>query len=283
MATPLGRRETREILERHGLAPRTGLGQHFLVDPNTIDKVVAAAGVSPGDQVLEVGPGLGTLTIALQAAGARVVAVEQDRALRPALEEVLLGRDRVEVEWGDAMQVDLRGLIRGRPAKLVSNLPYQIAVPLLMRVLEEIPEIGSFTVMVQKEIGERLVARPGTEHYGGVSAKMAYLAEVSIAFKVSRRVFLPEPAVESVVVQINRRAKPPVPGMKDRIFGIIDAGFAVRRKTIRAALRNAGLDPGRIQQALDTAGIAGETRAERLGLPEFAALAAVIRIPRQLR
>jgi 16S rRNA (adenine1518-N6/adenine1519-N6)-dimethyltransferase len=194
---------------------------------------------------------------------------------------VLLGRDRIQVEWGDAMQVDLRSLIRGRAAKLVSNLPYQIAVPLLMHVLEDITEITACTVMVQREVGERLVAEPGTESYGGVSAKIAYLAEASIVSRVSRRVFLPEPTVESVIVQLFRRLRPPVPGVRDRIFGIIDAGFAVRRKTIRAALRNAGLDPGRIEQALDATGIAGETRAERLGLSEFAALAQVVRIPRR--
>ncbi|HVL89160.1 MAG TPA: rRNA adenine dimethyltransferase family protein, partial [Actinomycetota bacterium] len=148
MATPLGRRETKEILARHGLKPKTALGQHFLVDPNTIMRVLDLAGVQPGEQVLEVGPGLGTLTIALQSAGARVVAVEHDRGLQPALEEVLLGRDRVQVVWGDAMTVDLRKLLRGRPTKLVANLPYNISVPLLMQVLEDIPEIAECTVMV---------------------------------------------------------------------------------------------------------------------------------------
>lgn len=281
MAVPLGRRETREILARHGLAPRPSLGQHFLVDPNTITRVVELAGVKPGDQVLEVGAGLGTLTIALNAAGARVIAIEQDRGLRPALEEVLLGRDRIQVVWGDAMALDLGKLLGGRPTQLVANLPYHIAVPLLMTVLEEIPDIGRCTVMVQKEVGERIVAAPGTDAYGAVSAKIAYLAETSIPFKVSRRVFLPEPAVESVVVAVKRRAKPPVAGIKDRIFAVIDAGFAQRRKTIRAALRNAGLDAGRIAQALDAAGVAGETRAERLGLAEFAAIARILRVPRR--
>jgi 16S rRNA (adenine1518-N6/adenine1519-N6)-dimethyltransferase len=281
VATPLGRRETREILARHGLRPRTSLGQHFLVDPNTIDRVVQLAGVKPGEQILEVGTGLGTLTVALQATGARVVTIEQDRGLRPALEEVLMGRDRIQVVWDDVMSVDLRALLRGRAAKLVANLPYHVSVPLLLNVLEDVPEISQSTVMVQKEVGERLTAGPGEEAYGAVSAKIAYLAEAAIVFKVSRRVFLPEPAVESVVVSLVRRARPPVAGQKDRIFGIIDAGFAQRRKTIRAALRNAGLDAGRIEEALDAAGVAGETRAERLGLPEFAALAQVLRVPRR--
>lgn len=281
MATPLGRRETREILARHGLKPRTALGQHFLVDPNTIMRVIDLAGIQPGDQILEVGPGLGTLTIAMQSAGARIIAVEQDRGLQPALEEVLLGRERVQVVWGDAMTADLRGLLRGLPTKLVSNLPYNISVPLLMTVLEEIPEIDSCTVMVQREVAERIVAKPGTDPYGAVSAKIAYLAEASVVFKVSRRVFLPEPAVESVVLSIRRRDRAPVAGVKDRIFGVIDAGFAQRRKTIRAALRNAGLDATRIEEALDAAGIAGETRAERLDLAQFAAIASVLRVPRR--
>lgn len=281
MATPLGRRETREILARHGLKPRTALGQHFLVDPNTIMRVLELANVGPGEQILEIGPGLGTLTIALQSAGARVIAVEQDRGLQPALEEVLLGRDRVQIEWGDAMTTDLRALLRGLPTKLVANLPYNISVPLLMTVLEEIPEIDECTVMVQREVADRIVAKPGTDPYGAVSAKIAYLAEASVVFKVSRRVFLPEPAVESVVLSIRRRDRAPVAGIKDRIFGVIDAGFAQRRKTIRAALRNAGLDATRIEEALDVAGIAGETRAERLGLEQFAAIASVLRVPRR--
>lgn len=281
MATPLGRRETREILARHGLKPRTSLGQHFLVDPNTIDRVVELAGVKPGDQVLEVGSGLGTLTLALQAAGARVITVEQDRGLAPALEEVLMGRDRIQIVWGDVMSTDLKALLRGRETILVANLPYHVAVPLLLNILEDVPEISACTVMVQKEVGERLVAAPGTDPYGAVSAKIAYLAEAEIVFKVSRRVFLPEPAVESVVVSLRRRVKAPVGGLKERIFGVIEAGFAQRRKTIRAALRNAGMDAGRIEEALEIAGVSGETRAERLSLEEFAALAQVLRVPRR--
>ena len=169
MSIPLGRRETREILVRYGLKPRPSLGQHFLVDPNTIEKVVRTAGVVAGDQVLEVGAGLGTLTVALQAAGTRVIAIEQDRSLAPALEEVILGRERIHVVWGDALAVDLRDLLRGRRTKLVSNLPYNIAVPLVLRVLEDIPEILEMTIMVQKEVGERIVAEPGEAAYGAVS------------------------------------------------------------------------------------------------------------------
>lgn len=280
-ARPLGRRETRELLARHGLAPKTSLGQHFLVDPNTIDKVLRAAELKAGDHVLEVGAGLGTLTVALALAGMRVLAIEQDRSLAPALEEVLAGTDRVHVVWADALTIDYRTLLRGRATRLVSNLPYHIATPLVMRLLEDHPEVGDMTVMIQKEVGERLVAGPGTPAYGAVSAKVAYLAEAAILAKISRRVFLPEPAVDSLVVGIRRRDRPPVPGLKDRIFAVIEAGFAQRRKTIRSALRGAGIEPGKIEAALAVAGVSGDTRAERLGLEEFAGLASVVRVPRR--
>jgi len=282
LSTPLGRRETREILARHGLKPRISLGQHFLVDPNTIERILELAEIAPGDQVLEVGAGLGTLSVALHAAGARVVAIEQDRGLAPALEEVLLGReDRVRLVWGDVMQQDLGSLLRGLPTKLVANLPYQVAVPLVIEVLSSVPEIREITVMVQKEVGERLVASPGDQSYGAVSAKIEYLAEAAIVFRVSRRVFLPEPAVESVVVRLSRRERAPVPGLRERIFSVIEAGFAQRRKTIRAALRNAGVDRMRVEEALERSGVPGEARAERLSLQEFAAIAAVLRVPKR--
>jgi 16S rRNA (adenine1518-N6/adenine1519-N6)-dimethyltransferase len=280
-AKPLGRRETRDLLSRHGLAPKTSLGQHFLVDPNTIDKIVRLSEVRPGDRVLEVGPGLGTLTAALVAAGTHVIAVEQDRALAPALEEVLAGSGRVRIIWADALSVDYGALLRGRRTALVANLPYQIATPLVMRLLEERPEVEAITVMVQKEVGQRLVAEPGSASYGAVSAKIAYLARAELLAKVSRRVFLPEPAVDSVVVGLRRRARPPVAGLRERIFAVIEAGFAQRRKTIRSALRNAGVDPGRLEAALAAAGVDPETRAERLGLEEFGAISSLVRVARR--
>jgi 16S rRNA (adenine1518-N6/adenine1519-N6)-dimethyltransferase len=280
-AKPLGRRETRDLLSRHGLAPKTSLGQHFLVDPNTIDKIVRLSEVRPGDRVLEVGPGLGTLTAALVAAGTHVIAVEQDRALAPALEEVLAGSGRVRIIWADALSVDYGALLRGRRTALVANLPYQIATPLVMRLLEERPEVEAITVMVQKEVGQRLVAEPGSASYGAVSAKIAYLAQAELLARISRRVFLPEPAVDSVVVGLRRRARPPVAGLRERIFAVIEAGFAQRRKTIRSALRNAGVDPGRLEAAFAAAGVDPETRAERLGLEEFGAISSLVRVARR--
>ena len=265
----IGPRETRDLLDRHGLRPRTSIGQHFVTDPNTVRKMVRIAEVSSGDQVLEVGPGLGALSVALVGAGARLIAIERDRALEPVLAEVL---PSATVVFGDALQVEVRGLLRRRPTRFVANLPYQIATPLLMRLLVERPEIRSYTVMVQREVGERLAARPGTDAYGAVSAKVAYLGEARVAARVSRKVFYPMPDVESVIVRIDRRSRPPVGGGRERIFRVIEAGFAQRRKTIRNTLR-AVWPTAAVEEALTRAGIDPGARAETLGLESFAALA----------
>jgi 16S rRNA (adenine1518-N6/adenine1519-N6)-dimethyltransferase len=275
----LGRRSTKALLGRHGLRPRTTLGQHFLVDPNTIRKIVSAASIEPGSLVVEVGAGLGALTVGLVAAGASVIAIEQDRSLEPALAEVVGDLDDVEVVWGDAVTLDYDRLLGGRAARVVSNLPYQVATPLVLRVLQEVDLVSELLVMVQREVGDRLVASPGTEAYGAVSAKIAYFASSRVEFKVSRAVFLPEPDVESVVVRLTRRPEPPVLGDRRGIFAVIDAGFATRRKTIRNALRGAGIDNDVVDAALDAAGVDGSERAERLGLTEFAAIASVLDVP----
>lgn len=277
--SPLGRRETRDLLTRHGLRPRTSLGQHFLVDPNTIRKIVRLAEVTPGELVVEIGAGVGALTLALADAGAEVVAIEQDRGLEAALTESLAALDNVTVVWGDALAQDYERLLGARRARVISNLPYQIATPLVLSLLEDVPSIGELIVMVQDEVGERFAAGPGEDAYGSVSAKIAYLAEAKVAFKVSREVFMPKPDVESVVVRLTRRAEPPVPGDARRIFSVIDAGFATRRKTMRNALRGAGLDAAAVEEALTAAGVDGSLRAERLSLPEFAAIANILDVP----
>ncbi|MGZ4103665.1 MAG: 16S rRNA (adenine(1518)-N(6)/adenine(1519)-N(6))-dimethyltransferase RsmA [Actinomycetota bacterium] len=263
---------TRELLDRYGLRPKTSIGQHFVTDPNTIRKVVKLAGIRPGMQVLEIGPGLGALSLAILDAGARLVAVEVDRALEPVLAEVLAGR-RARVVFADAMAVSYRRLLGHEPTALVANLPYQIATPLIVDLLEEVPAIQSFTVMIQREVGERLAAKPGEEAYGAVSAKVAFLATAAVVARVSRRVFYPMPEVESVIVRIDRRARPAERVARARIFRVIEAGFAQRRKTIRRALRGAGWSADDVERALERAGIAVQARAETLGVPEFAALA----------
>ncbi len=277
--SPLGRRETRDLLARHGLRPRTSLGQHFLIDPNTIRKIVRVAAVLPGERIIEVGAGVGALTLALAGAGAEVVAIEQDRSLEPALSETLTEIPNVAVVWGDALALDLDRLLGGRPARVISNLPYQIATPLVLALLEDVPSIAELIVMVQEEVGERFVAGPGDDAYGSVSAKIAYLSDAMVEFRVSREVFMPKPEVESVVVRLTRRTEPPVAGDRDRIFRVIDAGFATRRKTMRNALRGAGLDAAVVEAALADAGVEGSARAEQLGLPEFAAVARVLEVP----
>jgi 16S rRNA (adenine1518-N6/adenine1519-N6)-dimethyltransferase len=263
----LGPRETRALLERYGIGPKTSIGQHFVTDPNTVRKIVSLAGIEPGDRVIEVGPGLGALTLALVEAGADVVAVEADRRLEPVLAEVV---PEVQVVWADAMRIDPARLA-GRRAAVVANLPYQIATPLVVEWLA-VPAIRSFTVMVQREVGERIVAGPGTDPYGAVSVKVAYFGDARIAARVSRRVFLPMPEVESVVVRIDRRPRPPVSGAREKIFQVIETGFAQRRKTVRRALR-ARWGADQVEQALVRARVDGGARAETLSLGDFAALA----------
>ncbi len=265
----LGPRETRELLDRYGLRPRTSIGQHFVTDPNTVRRIVKIAGVQAGDQVLEIGPGLGALSLALLEAGAALIAVERDRGLEPILADV--GIQGVVFE--DAMQADYKKLLGARPTDVVANLPYQIATPLLLDLLVQVPQIRSYTVMVQKEVGERLAAKPGSEAYGAVSVKVSYLAEASVPMRVSRRVFYPMPDVESVVVRLVRRARAPVSGGRERIFRVVEGGFAQRRKTIRRALRGAGWSADAVEAALERAKVDGQARAEVLGLESFAALA----------
>jgi 16S rRNA (adenine1518-N6/adenine1519-N6)-dimethyltransferase len=221
--------------------------------------------------VLEVGPGLGALTLALADAGARVVAVEVDRSLAPALSETVAGLD-VRLVWGDALRI----VAFGGATKMVSNLPYQVATPLVLRLLEEQPRIRDHTFMVQREVGERFAARPGSKAYGAVSLKVAYLARAAVAGRVSRRAFYPMPEVESVIVRLERHARPPVPGRRERIFAVIEAGFAQRRKTIRNALRGAGWSAADVEKALDRAGVDAGARAEELDLAALAAVAGAL-------
>lgn len=280
----LGARETRDILERHGLRPKTGLGQHFIVDPNTVRRVVTDSGVGPGWLVLEVGPGVGTLTRALAAVGATVVAIERDKTLAPILAETVGSLPNVEVMWADAMRVDwVEAIALGRargdladdaPVAMVANLPYQISVPLLLGLLETMPVISTYSVMVQAEVGERLVAGPNADAYGGVSVKVAALAVGRVTFRVSRRVFMPMPEVESVVVRLDRRLDP----IEDRegLWKVIEGGFGQRRKTLRRALRGAGFEVEAVQAALDASQVDGSARAEQLDLDSFVRLAAAL-------
>jgi 16S rRNA (adenine1518-N6/adenine1519-N6)-dimethyltransferase len=272
-------RRLRELLDRHGLRPSKALGQHYLADPNTARKVARLAAVGPGETVLEVGPGLGSLTLALREAGAAVVAVEADARLLPALAEVVGEDPLVRVELADALQVDLAALAP-EARRLVANLPYNIAATLVLKVLTEAPGIGRLVVMVQREVGERLAAAPGSAAYGAPSAKLAALAEARILAPVSRHVFVPEPHVDSVLLGVVRREHPAMAGLDHaELARVVDAAFGQRRKTLRNALRALGLDAAEVEALGRAAGVDLGLRAERLDVAAFAALARRVRDP----
>jgi 16S rRNA (adenine1518-N6/adenine1519-N6)-dimethyltransferase len=261
----------RALLDRHGLRPSKALGQHYLADPNTARKVARLGGAGPTETVLEVGPGLGSLTLALRQAGARVVAVEADPRLLPALAEVLGDDPGVRVEVADALRVDLAALAP-EATRLVANLPYNIAATLVLKVLAEAPAIARLVVMVQREVGERLAAVPSEPAFGAVSLKVAYRATVKVVRRVGPSVFWPEPAVESVVLRLDRRP-PPVTVPAPVLFGLIEEGFRQRRKTMASALVRMGRPREDARAALRLAGLDDRVRAEALGLEEFARLA----------
>ncbi len=235
------------LLAEHGLRPKRSLGQNFLVDPNTARRIVARAELDVGMPVLEIGPGLGSLTLALVEQGHDVVALELDAGLAVALRSVLDataiddndGPGQVRIEVGDACAVDLGGVIGDAPGPwaCVSNLPYNVAVPVVMRLLEDAPPIERILVMVQREVGERLAAGPGDRQYGAVSVKVAYFAEATVVGLVPPTVFVPRPKVESALVRLRRRPEPPVAvPSADQLFVLVRAGFAQRRKMLRRSL-----------------------------------------------
>jgi 16S rRNA (adenine1518-N6/adenine1519-N6)-dimethyltransferase len=269
----------RDLLARHDLRPSKALGQHYLADPNTARKVARLAEIEPGETVLEIGPGLGSLTLALRQAGAAVVAVEADPRLLPALAEVLGDDPLVRVEVADALKADLAATA---PAarRLVANLPYNIAATLVLKVLAEAPAIGRQVVMVQREVGERLAAAPGSAAYGAPSAKLAAQASARVLAPVSRHVFVPEPHVDSVLLGVDRREHPAAAGLDPAELGrVIDVAFGQRRKTLRNALRGLGLDAAGVEALGRAAGVDLGLRAERLDVAAFAALAQQVKSP----
>ena len=264
----LTRRQVQALLEEHGIRPSRALGQNFVVDPNTVRRIARLATVGPGDRVVEIGAGLGSLTLALAATGASVTAVEVDHHLVPVLRSVV-HEAGVTVVHADAMTLDWHALLVGGPWTLVANLPYNVATPLVADLLDGVPAIGRMLVMVQREVGERLAAAPGDEAYGAVSVKVAYWATASILGRVPPTVFVPQPRVESALVEIVRRPAPAVDVPPEQLFPLVRAGFATRRKMLRRAL--AGLvEPA----AFEGAGIAPEARAEELDVAAWGRLAA---------
>ena len=262
----------RALLGEHGLRPSRRRGQHFLADPNTARRIVRLARVEPGDRVLEIGAGLGSLTLALRERECSVLAVEIDPRLVSILESEMGDDPDVRVVAGDALTVDLDALLGAGPWRCVSNLPYNVATPVVIRLLEEAPTVASGLVMVQREVAQRLVAGPGTPAYGAPSVRVAYYAEAKIVGTVPRAVFVPVPKVDSALVELMRRDTPPVDVQsRARLFELVRAGFAHRRQMLRRTLRPVLGE--RTTSVLTDAHVDPRARAESLGLPEWAALA----------
>lgn len=255
------------LLERHGLLPRKAYGQHFLADPNLIDKVVALAEVGPGDRVVEVGAGTGALTVALAEAGTQVVAYEVDERLRPVLAETV-GHHDVDLRFADAMAVDFGADLLGAPWTLVANLPYNVGTPLVLDLLLTVPKIETMVVMVQKEVADRIAARPGTPEYGLPSVVVGLTAAVVERFPVPPQVFVPSPQVASAVMRVERRAPPP---LLAPAVAIARTAFGQRRKMLRRSLAEV-VDPERFAQA----GIDPTSRPEELEPEAFVHLAAAV-------
>jgi 16S rRNA (adenine1518-N6/adenine1519-N6)-dimethyltransferase len=254
----------RALLAEHGVDPSRALGQNFVADANTVRRIVRLAGVGPGDRVVEVGAGVGSLTLALLEAGAAVTAVEVDRHLAPILRSVVEPAGARVVE-GDAMELDWMALLGpaepDRPWALVANLPYNIATPLVLDLLAGVTAIERLLVMVQLEVGERLAASPGRKAYGIPSVKVAWWADAKVVGKVPPTVFVPQPRVESALVDIRRHRPPADDARRAAVFALVEAGFNQRRKMLRRSLANR-VGPGDFERA----GSRPEARAEELTL-----------------
>ncbi len=278
----LGPREIRELAARIGLRPTKTRGQNFVHDANTVRRIVAAAGIDESDRVVEVGPGLGSLTLGLLETGARVVAIELDEVLAAQLPVTVAERmpeaaDRLTLVTGDAIKVDRLPL---EPTALVANLPYNVSVPVLLHLLEISPEWTTGLVMVQLEVADRLVAGPGTKVYGVPSAKLAWYARAERIGTVPASVFWPVPNVESGLVRITRRDPPATSATREQVFGVVDGAFANRRKMLRAACAPMCGGSARASELIAAAGIDPTLRGEALRIDEFARIAEQIARPR---
>jgi 16S rRNA (adenine1518-N6/adenine1519-N6)-dimethyltransferase len=272
----LGPAEIRGLAAELDVRPTKKLGQNFVHDPNTVRRIVELAHVGPDDVVLEVGPGLGSLTLGLLATGARVVAVEIDPKLAERLPKTVADRgpevsDRLQVVTADALRITDDQL--PQPTALVANLPYNVAVPVVLHLLAEVPSLESGLVMVQTEVADRMAAGPGSRIYGVPSVKLAWYGPARKVAAVPRSVFWPVPNVDSALVAFER-GDAPASDDRDRLFGLVDAAFSQRRKTLRAALAGWAGSAERAGELLTAAGIDPKTRGEQLGVQDFARLAA---------
>ena len=275
---------TRALLEAYGLATKHRLGQNFLVSNAVVERICELAEI-PGDAVvLEVGPGIGTLTLALLAEGARVVAVEADRTLEPVLSAHAAANPGLSFLMGDALRVTPEQIVEAAgaaPTLMVSNLPYNVAAMLILRYLQQMPSLGRLVVMVQAEVADRICAAPGSRTYGAYTAKLGLLARVTGRFEVSPRNFMPAPHVDSAVVRLDRLSPASQEGTGENrdvasVCAVIDAAFAQRRKTIRNSMAASGYERGALDAALAACGIEPTCRAETLSTDDFVRLAAAL-------
>jgi 16S rRNA (adenine1518-N6/adenine1519-N6)-dimethyltransferase len=275
VADLLGPTDIRALAESLDALPTKKWGQNFVVDSGTVRRIVRIAGVSNTDHVVEVGPGLGSLTLALLETGARVTAIEIDPRLADALADTVEKRapehaSRLTVVSQDAMTVTE---LAGEPTALVANLPYNVSVPVILTFLERFDSLGRVLVMVQSEVADRLAAPPGSRTYGIPSAKAAWYCSVRRAGNVGRAVFWPVPRVDSALVLMERREQPPTTATREQVFAVIDAAFAHRRKALRGALATLAGSAAIAERALQSAGIEPLTRGEMLNIGDFARIA----------
>ena len=265
---------TRHILQAFHLHASKRLGQNFLIDPDIVDGIVAAAGIIKGDRVLEIGPGIGTLTQGLAEAGAEVTAVELDKKLPAVLAQTLAGYDNVHVVQGDILKTDIASLMQDKPFKVAANLPYYITTPIIMSLLEQKLPVTVLVTMVQKEVAERIIACPGSKVYGALSVAVQYYTQPEIMLPVPPRSFMPAPEVESSVIRCQVREKPAVAVQDEKVFfRVVRAAFGQRRKTLANALKSMGIKKEDTKEILAKAGIDAARRGETLSLAEFAAAA----------
>ncbi|BCB80046.1 16S rRNA (adenine(1518)-N(6)/adenine(1519)-N(6)) -dimethyltransferase RsmA [Phytohabitans flavus] len=276
MTDLLGPAEIRELAARLGIAPTKRLGQNFVHDPNTVRRIVSAAALDPDDVVVEVGPGLGSLTLGLLPVSRHVHAVEIDPVLAGALADTAGHPGNLTVHRADALRVTAAEL-DPVPTALVANLPYNVAVPVVLTLLAELPTLRHGLVMVQKEVADRLVAGPGSKVYGVPSVKLAWYASARTAGRVPPSVFWPVPNVDSGLVAFTRREPPAAP--RERVFAVVDAAFAQRRKTLRAALAGWAGGADRAGAMLEAAGVDPGARGESLTVDQFAAIALAAPVP----
>jgi len=273
-------RVVKEIIEKHQFKFSKGLGQNFLIDDNILDKIVEGADITENDVVIEVGPGIGTLTQHIAETAKKVVAIEIDDRLIPILKETLGEYDNIEVVHGDVLKVDLKTLIKehfgDQKPKVVANLPYYVTTPIIMRFLEESIPVSDLVVMIQKEVADRMVSESNCKAYGALSVAVQYYCKPMVVTKVPPSVFIPQPKVESTVIRLQVREEPAVTVENTKIFfNTVKSGFGKRRKTLLNALSsgNLGLGKEQVKEALEQAGIDPKRRAESLDIEEFAVLA----------